>query len=140
MEFRTQAELLEYLGKNPNDRRLVQRMVSRGEIVKEGGMYKLVNKDEEIKKLEERIFFLENECSKNTTNNLESELRDAQNDLKFQISEYERLQHKMEKSLRKCYDFMLEKKLFTEERNPFSSFVKWAEDVSMDDMDEDLPF
>jgi len=35
MEFTTQAELLEHLGKNPNDRSLVQRMIARGEVVKE---------------------------------------------------------------------------------------------------------
>lgn len=143
--FETKKALLEYLGKDPNDRKLVDRMLSRGEVHMEDGMYYLVNKDAIIKELEARIFFLENEQGKNTTvqvkdANLEKELMDAKNDLTFQISEYERLQHKMEKSLRKCYDFMLGKKLFTEERNPFSSFVKWAEDVSMDDVDEEVPF
>ena len=44
MEFTTQAELLEYLGKNPNDRNLVQRMIRRGEVVKRDGMYHIVNK------------------------------------------------------------------------------------------------
>jgi len=35
MEFTTQAELLEHLGKNPNDRNLVHRMMKRGEVFKE---------------------------------------------------------------------------------------------------------
>ena len=77
MEFATQAELLEHLGKNVNDRRLVQRMVLRWEVVRENGVYRLVDKDEEIKNLMERIFFLENERSKNTTNDLEKQLGEA---------------------------------------------------------------
>lgn len=52
MEFETQRALLEYLGKNPNDRSLVQRMIIRGEVYKENGMYILVNRDEKIKELE----------------------------------------------------------------------------------------
>ena len=39
MQFSTQRELLEYLGKCPNDRNLVQRMIARGDVHKEGGMY-----------------------------------------------------------------------------------------------------
>ena len=35
MEFRTQRELLEYLGKNENDRNLVQRLIIKGEVVRE---------------------------------------------------------------------------------------------------------
>ena len=77
MEFATQEELLEHLGKNVNDRRLVQRMVLRWEVVRENGVYRLVDKDEEIKNLMERIFFLENERSKNTTNDLEKQLGEA---------------------------------------------------------------
>ena len=37
--FETQRGVLEYLGKNPNDRSLIQRKIARGEIVKEDGMY-----------------------------------------------------------------------------------------------------
>ena len=32
--FQSKKEVLEYLGKNPNDRRLVDRMIIRGEIEK----------------------------------------------------------------------------------------------------------
>jgi hypothetical protein len=35
MEFTTQRELLEYLGKNPDDRNLVQRLIIKGEVVRE---------------------------------------------------------------------------------------------------------
>ena len=37
--FENQKALLEFLGKNPNDRSLVQRMIKRGEVYKEDWMY-----------------------------------------------------------------------------------------------------
>lgn len=63
MEFKTQAELLRHLGKNENDRSLVQRMVIRGEILKENGGYILTNKEEKIKELEEEIKKLRSEIA-----------------------------------------------------------------------------
>lgn len=63
MEFRTQAELLRHLGKNENDRSLVQRMVIRGEILKENWGYILTNKDERIQELEEEIKKLRSEIA-----------------------------------------------------------------------------
>ena len=61
--FKTQAELLRHLGKNENDRSLVQRMVIRGEILKENGGYILTNKEEKIKELEEEIKKLRSEIA-----------------------------------------------------------------------------
>ena len=75
MEFTTQAELLEYLGKNPNDRNLVQRMIIRGEVEKRDWMYVLINKDEIIKELRERIFFLEKERDENAALNDNKKLK-----------------------------------------------------------------
>lgn len=63
MEFSTQRELLEYLGKCPDDRSLVQRMIIRGEVFKENGMYYLVNKDEKIKELEILVAKLRSEIA-----------------------------------------------------------------------------
>ena len=63
MEFKTQAELLRHLGKNENDRSLVQRMVIRGEILKENGGYILTNKDEKIKELEKEVEKLRSEIT-----------------------------------------------------------------------------
>ena len=42
MQFATQREVLEYLGKNPEDRNLIQRMRQRWELYKEDGMYVLI--------------------------------------------------------------------------------------------------
>lgn len=35
--FQNKKSILEYLGKNPNDRNLIERMIVRGEIVKVDG-------------------------------------------------------------------------------------------------------
>lgn len=43
MEFETQRELLAYLGKCENDRKLVQRMIGRWEVYKKDGVYYLVD-------------------------------------------------------------------------------------------------
>ena len=54
--YSTQAELLEHLGKNPNDRSLFQRMLARGDVAKdEDGMYYIVSKDAIIDELKQRI-------------------------------------------------------------------------------------
>lgn len=55
MEFKTQRELLEYLNKDPNDRKLVSRMVQRGEIIKRWWLYVLLDKDDKIKELEHKL-------------------------------------------------------------------------------------
>lgn len=49
MEFRTQGELLEYLGKY-NDRNLIKRMEKRGEVRRWEWVYYLVVKDEKEEK------------------------------------------------------------------------------------------
>lgn len=63
MEFYTQRELLEYLGKNPNDRSLVQRMMIRGEILKRDWVYILLDKDRIITELEREVKELRNEIA-----------------------------------------------------------------------------
>lgn len=66
MEFSTQRELLEYLGKNSDDRKLVQRLMAKGEVRKEWGMYiyepqvKVKDLYNEIAQLKDKISLLEN--------------------------------------------------------------------------------
>lgn len=78
MEFSTQRELLEYLGKCPEDRSLVQRMMIRGEVFKENGMYYLVNKDEKIKELENLVEKLRSEITTMKESNWDLEEAKAQ--------------------------------------------------------------
>ena len=58
MGFETKKALLEYLGKNPSDNKLVDRMMRRGEVYMEDGIYYIVE-SEEVVKLKERIKELE---------------------------------------------------------------------------------
>lgn len=55
MEFQTQQELLEYLGKNVNSRHLVQRMIARWEVIKEWRLYILVDKESRVRELEKEL-------------------------------------------------------------------------------------
>ena len=58
MEFETKKELLEYLGRNPNDNKLVDRMIGRGEVEKKDGMYYLIV-DDEVNVLKRKVKELE---------------------------------------------------------------------------------
>lgn len=78
MEFKTQKQLLEHIGKNWNDRSLVQRMIIRGEILKQNGVYILVNKDEIIKNLEEEVQKLRSEIATIKESNWDLEEAKAQ--------------------------------------------------------------
>lgn len=67
-KFATKKEILEYLGKDVEDRKLIDRMIKRGDIKKVDGEYQLIEKEdpwkvdeyrERIKELENKIFELE---------------------------------------------------------------------------------
>lgn len=57
MEFFTKKELLEYLGKNPNDNKLIDRMISRKEVRKVDWVY--IIDDDELSYLRGRVKELE---------------------------------------------------------------------------------
>ena len=70
MEFRTKKALLEYLGKDGNDNKLVDRMIVRGEVIKRNRIYvydtkemllreEIEEKEKEIKNLTDKIEQLE---------------------------------------------------------------------------------
>ena len=46
--FRTQREVSEYFGKNPNDRSFISRNIKNGKIIKENGWYTIVDYKEDI--------------------------------------------------------------------------------------------
>lgn len=68
-KFATKKEILEYLGKDVEDRKLIDRMIKRGDIKKVDGEYQLIEKEDpyvkiteyvnKIKELENKIFELE---------------------------------------------------------------------------------
>ena len=108
--FSTKAELLKHLGKNEKDNKLVDRMMLKGLVYKESGMYVLVDKDLEIERLKEEIKKLKEEWSSHSewkkeegNNALIAQLN---SDLDFQISENEKLEKKVaefQECIRRCY-------------------------------------
>ena len=54
MGFETKRALLEHLGKNPNDNKLIDRMMMRWEVYKEDWMYFIVENDE-VTRLKEEV-------------------------------------------------------------------------------------
>jgi hypothetical protein len=89
MKFQTKKELLRYLWKNEDDRKLVDRMVARGEVRLEWRIYVLEEKEKEVS----------------------SSSSDLANDLEYLNKEYEKLEGLLDYSLRKCYDIMKKKGL-----------------------------
>ena len=59
MWFETKRALLRHLGKNENDNKLVDRLILRGDVYMEDGMYYIVDKDAIIEELRERVSELE---------------------------------------------------------------------------------
>ena len=112
MQFRTQRELLEYLGKNPDDRHLVQRLIASWDVYKDGGMYVLnvqqKKKDlvDEVRELRERVAELEanKSVSVNTTvqvNN--SDLEEAKVNAEYWEKECRRYWRLINNVISVCY-------------------------------------
>ena len=100
MEFRTQGELLEYLGKY-NDRNLIKRMEKRGEVRRWEWVYYLIVKDgdEEEKpdlKFISRVMW-EKVLDHGEINRLNEEIEWLKSDLDFQISENGKLEAKVKR-------------------------------------------
>lgn len=85
MKFNTKKDLLRYLGKNEDDRKLIDRMVARGEVKVEGRLYIIEDK-----------------------NSVSSE-----KDLEYLNKEYEKLEGLLDYSLRKCYNIMRKRGLIS---------------------------
>lgn len=96
MKFQTKKDLLRYLGKNEDDRKLVDRMIARGEVV-----------------MEWRLYVIEDKVG-------------SSDDLEYLNKEYERLEESRERAIRKCYDLMVARKVFDPEKNTFEDVFKWA--------------
>lgn len=125
MEFETQRALLEYLGKNPNDRNLVQRMIAKGKVYKDNGMYVLVDRGsllDEVIRLREDVKELKKSEPKQseelnaknfedtaTIIKLNDKIKELESDLEYQISENERLEAKVKRyqdSIRNSYYYI----------------------------------
>lgn len=120
--FATKREFLEWYGKNPEDRKLVDRLILRGEVRMENGMYVYESKGDIIIRLENRVSELEKEIE-----NLKSDNgRVSNEDLEYLNNEYIKLEENRERALRRCYEFMVKRKIFDPEKNSFEDFFNWA--------------
>ena len=105
--YETKKALLERLGKNPKDNKLVDRMLLDWRVELREWMYYIVDKDAIIEELKKEIKSLkEGEgknalCSENATHGtdatLEKRIKELESDLDFQISENERLEAKVKR-------------------------------------------
>lgn len=78
MIFRTKRELLRYRGKNENDNKLVDRRIASGKVVKVADGYKVVDLEEEVKILREKL-----ENVANTTQQGKSTLPDLKEHIEY---------------------------------------------------------
>ena len=79
MIFRTKRELLRYRGKNENDNKLVDRRIASGKVVKVADGYKVVDLEEEVRVLREKLENVESEALKeNTTQQGNNTLLDSE--------------------------------------------------------------
>ena len=77
MKFRKKGELLEYLGKDRKDVRLIDRMIVRGEVKRENGMYIYESDAEVIEELKKENKNLKEQLSRVSNPDLENELNEA---------------------------------------------------------------
>lgn len=125
MEFRTQRELLEYLGKNPNDRKLVSRMRIRWDVRKEGWVYILTKKDEliwEIEKWKEEYKKIIEECNRLANEN--ARLIKDKNELIQRIIESDKWSSEKSVIVNKVYKYLTQ---VLHIRIDKSEFIEWID-------------
>jgi hypothetical protein len=76
MIFRTKRELLRYRGKNENDNKLVDRRIASGKVVKVADGYKVVDLEDEVKKLRSEL-----ENAKSVANTTQEDASQGKNTL-----------------------------------------------------------
>lgn len=117
--YETKKALLERLGKNPKDNKLVDRMLLDWRVELREWMYYIVDKDAIIEELKKEIKNLKGGEGKNTLYSenatrstdatLEKKIKELESDLDFQISENERLEAKVKRyqdSIRNSYYYI----------------------------------
>lgn len=88
-KFTTKKDLLRYLGKNEDDRKLITRMIERWEV-----------------RVEWRVYIIERSDERD-----DGEAVCSSWDLEYLNKEYEKLEGLLDYSLRRCYDIMKKKGL-----------------------------
>ena len=134
--FQSKKEILEYLGKNAKDTRLLDRMIKRGEVEKTDEWYKLVQKgNEELEKLraeneelKKKVADLELDKEIRESNEVSMEdLKEATAQWHYYEEAYEEEKKDKENRIRKCFQWI-------KARNPranweeFRDWVMWDEE------------
>lgn len=143
MRFSTQRELLEYAGKNPNDRSLIQRWKVRGKVYVEDGMYVLVEDDidsvrrenEELKeKLKKKSEWADSEELANYKKWLD-EANAAYEELEAQSKA------EIEGITKRCWDYMVQRKCCpTQTKQEFEYWILGKEYKDIQFSPDELPF
>lgn len=102
VRFRTQREVSEYLGKNPNDRSLISRLISKGVVEKVAWGYEVREQwSDEITRLREEVDKLKKELENRPTSNTSS--RDIE---EYKVNcEY---RHKQYRIMKRWYELVIE--------------------------------
>lgn len=135
--FQSKKEVLEYLGKSPKDTRLIDRMISRGEVVRlEDGWYGLVEKvsgDEleklraENEELKQKVADLELDKEIRESNEVSMEdLKEATAQWHYYEEEYENEKKDKENRIRKCFQRI-------KARNPKANWEEFRDWVMSND-------
>ena len=143
--FQSKKEVLEYLGKNPNDRRLVDRMIAKGEIEKRDGEYVLFEKGadaetealrKEVEELKKKVAGLEldveirdariEELNQQAEERDENDYHEARVQRLYNADEYEKEKKDKEFRIRKCFQWI-------KARNPKANWEEFRERVMSND-------
>ena len=143
MRFRTQREVSEYYGRNPNDRSFISRRIAKGLIARVNGGYEIRDGDPvksvatkeqlnsknyedtaEIIKLHDKINDLEKELDmyKKWYNKNAEDYNKLLSDFEFLNKEYEKLEKKNNSALDKCYQRFVQHKLIDKNEETFDEF------------------
>lgn len=150
MEFRTQWEILEYLGKS-NDRNLIKRMEKRGEVRRWDWVYYLEVKDGEKEK-EEKVdlkfiskAMWEKVLAHGEIARLNEELEKYKEWLDEANAAYEKLEAERDAQIvgitKRCWDYMFQRKCCpTQTKSQFEYRIQWKPYTDVQFSPDDLPF
>ena len=143
MKFSTQRELLEYAGKNPNDRSLIQRWRIKGKVYMEDGMYVLVEDD--VDSLRRENEELRQKLKEKSEWSNSEELANYKKWLDQANSAYDELVAEHEKEImsitKRCWDYMFQRKCCpTQTKSQFEYWIKWKEYKDIQFSPDELPF
>ena len=131
MKFTTKRELLKHLGKNENDRKLVDRMIIKWRVYKEWGMYVLIEWDidnvsliHEVDELKKENKNLKDQLSVVSNPKIDEELYEAKVQWEYYQNLYENEVKDKQNRIRKCFQW-IKAKYPKAEWEEFRDWVMW---------------